>query len=602
MAVHSVSATYMNIAINTHDYCANNTGSAHVQTNAPGPLTILWSIGATTQTVTGLAAGNIWVDVVDGMGTAYSDTAEVIGYAELPFYSGGSVLLTSPVTGYVGAPCSGQCNGAMGFAGPNPMSVPTGPFTFSFDVSITFEGIEPYFGFPVYSGFCDDVPTAFTYTDMNGCSGTGSAMDGTPWVVPIQVTSVITTDHCENGILGTAQLFTETFGFPTDSIVLYHEGSFYGNYTGALLDGLIPGNYSGEFWAFEPDYGGDLYPYQCGNSWFEFAIGDLGPNCGRLEGNAWYDQDADCVFDGNEVGMTGNILAVEPGGYNAYVGSNGHFAIQLPAGNYNLQQLDPYVDPICPVVQPVPFTVAANTTTIDLANGSSEPMDIVLYMADGAARPGFDQAVHVGVHNPTPQATGPVTLTCTFDANTTVQSANPAPTTTAGNTLIWELPALSYFGDVGVGALVNVPVSVPLGTLLSHTCSVSNTLPEVDLSNNSYTASEVVTGSYDPNDKIARTTTPTSQSTRIFAQDSWIDYTLPFQNTGTDTAFTVVITDTLEADLDMSSFEMGASSHPVEVTFRPSPASTDTAADFTRSPPTTWATANPYQRLLIHKR
>ncbi|MBL0044609.1 MAG: T9SS type A sorting domain-containing protein [Flavobacteriales bacterium] len=90
----------------------------------------------------------------------------------------------------------------------------------------------------------------------------------------------------------------------------------------------------------------------------------------------------------------------------------------------------------------------------------------------------------------------------------------------------------------------------------------------MDLSNNSYTASEVVTGSYDPNDKIARTSTGWSDSQYFLDQDSWIDYTIRFQNTGTDTAFTVVITDTLEADLDMSIFEMGASSHPVEVTFR----------------------------------
>src|SRR5690606_32416995 len=52
-------------------------------------------------------------------------------------------------------------------------------------------------------------------------------------------------------------------------------------------------------------------------------------------------------------------------------------------------------------------------------------------------------------------------------------------------------------------------------------------------------------------------------------QDEWIDYTIRFQNTGTDTAFTVVITDTLQAELDMASFEQGLASHTFNVSFKP---------------------------------
>ena len=42
-----------------------------------------------------------------------------------------------------------------------------------------------------------------------------------------------------------------------------------------------------------------------------------------------------------------------------------------------------------------------------------------------------------------------------------------------------------------------------------------------------------------------------------------------FQNTGTDTAFTVVVTDTLAEELDMSSFQQGVASHPFTVAFEP---------------------------------
>ena len=44
-----------------------------------------------------------------------------------------------------------------------------------------------------------------------------------------------------------------------------------------------------------------------------------------------------------------------------------------------------------------------------------------------------------------------------------------------------------------------------------------------------------------------------------------ITYTLYFQNTGTDTAFNVFILDTLSEDLDMTTLELGASSHEFEL-------------------------------------
>ncbi|MBK8416129.1 MAG: T9SS type A sorting domain-containing protein [Bacteroidetes bacterium] len=52
--------------------------------------------------------------------------------------------------------------------------------------------------------------------------------------------------------------------------------------------------------------------------------------------------------------------------------------------------------------------------------------------------------------------------------------------------------------------------------------------------------------------------------------DSWLNYQIRFQNTGTDTAFTVVILDTLDASLDLSTFSINGSSHLVDVTYLPS--------------------------------
>jgi hypothetical protein len=69
----------------------------------------------------------------------------------------------------------------------------------------------------------------------------------------------------------------------------------------------------------------------------------------------------------------------------------------------------------------------------------------------------------------------------------------------------------------------------------------------------------VVTSSFDPNDKQA---VPTGVGASHFiAKNTPIDYMIRFQNSGTDTAFTVAIRDTLSAFLDPSSIVPGASSH-----------------------------------------
>jgi len=70
-------------------------------------------------------------------------------------------------------------------------------------------------------------------------------------------------------------------------------------------------------------------------------------------------------------------------------------------------------------------------------------------------------------------------------------------------------------------------------------------------------------GSYDPNDKTA---IPTGWGEEHFIpSDQDLEYKIRFQNTGTDTAFTVVIRDTIASELDMTTFNAGISSHAYNI-------------------------------------
>ncbi len=68
-----------------------------------------------------------------------------------------------------------------------------------------------------------------------------------------------------------------------------------------------------------------------------------------------------------------------------------------------------------------------------------------------------------------------------------------------------------------------------------------------------------IIGSYDPNDKLI-VPSGVGAENYVNANDE-LEYTIRFQNTGNDTAFTVYILDTLSSLLDIQSFRNGVSSH-----------------------------------------
>jgi uncharacterized repeat protein (TIGR01451 family) len=73
----------------------------------------------------------------------------------------------------------------------------------------------------------------------------------------------------------------------------------------------------------------------------------------------------------------------------------------------------------------------------------------------------------------------------------------------------------------------------------------------------------IVTCSWDPNDKAVNPSGVTAAHYTLM--DEELQYTIRFQNCGNDTAFNIRVLDTLDANLDMSTLQIVASSHPVSL-------------------------------------
>ena len=141
-------------------------------------------------------------------------------------------------------------------------------------------------------------------------------------------------------------------------------------------------------------------------------------------------------------------------------------------------------------------------------------------------------------------------------------SSNPTETSYDGdnNLVSWD------YTDIPPGAVwiyfpvLKIPVGTPLGTPITYSFNGGNLSNDITPWDNEFNCTIEVTGSYDPNDK-AVDPMGTGPDGIISMTDSLLSYKIRFQNTGTDTAFTVLIRDTLDVNLDTRTIVPGPASH-----------------------------------------
>ena len=139
---------------------------------------------------------------------------------------------------------------------------------------------------------------------------------------------------------------------------------------------------------------------------------------------------------------------------------------------------------------------------------------------------------------------------------------------TAGNSTSLHYPADGGTYRLEAEQAVGFPQASAPGYTLEGCTSGSgsfdkgffNIFPSVDYGSDYDQCCLAVIGSLDPNDK-----TPTPMGFDIehyVEQNTDLHYVIRFQNTGNDTAFTVIVRDTLSEAFDLSSLVLGPSSHP----------------------------------------
>ncbi len=215
------------------------------------------------------------------------------------------------------------------------------------------------------------------------------------------------------------------------------------------------------------------------------------------------------------------------------------------------------------------MTVSVDTTIIkswpmSLADSSGMALDVFAACTMGWLSPGWSTTILGSAVNNSGTASGPITVSCTLPIELIPLSYQPAPTSITGNMVTWTVPlGLPPDGYWNFSIVAQVPPDpLLLGTTMSTTVNVAQPDPETNTNNNTATYSRVVGGPYDPNNKMARTSSGLNDAVFFQGTDEWIDYTINFQNTGTAPAINVVLVDTLPSMLRVGSLLVMGATHP----------------------------------------
>lgn len=494
-----------------------------IPSGGASPYTYTWNTTPiqTTNLAIGLCAGTYIVSVTDSLGATAMDTVII---SEPPMLSATFITVNNS--------CFGSCDGSATVVA----SGGTPPYT--------YQWLPSNGNSPTLVGLCPGIYSAVV-TDSNGCVIAPQVVITQP--SPLSVSFNTTDDTC-GFCTGSANINVGggsppyAFSWSTGDVVQWITGLCTGNYSITIIDGN-------------------------GCAVYDSTTINLAPGTacgyGTINGTVYNDVNTNCIQDTLENGLRNAMLQAMPGPYYASTNTSGEYSMVLPFGNYTITQVLPtYYNEICPVSGSYPVTIDSLTNTftnIDFADTITSVQDVNVQLTSGIARPGFQFSYYINYSslNSVPM-NGMVSLV--FDSTIlTYSTSSIAPDLVSGDTLFWNYSNLQMFENRAITATFYVPADVNLlGDTLSACAQITPLAGDVNVTDNTTCYERIIVGSYDPNDKQVY---PQGD---ILQTDTELIYTIQFQNSGTDTAFNVVVVDTLSANLEVTSLRKVMASHPFE--------------------------------------
>lgn len=293
-----------------------------------------------------------------------------------------------------------------------------------------------------------------------------------------------------------------------------------------------------------------------------------GFNAGSVSGNVYFDANQNGSKDVGEPGMANHRVQLSPLGIIGFTDSAGNYQIDVDTGTYTLTY-----QPSSGFAQTsLPNTYSASVPPNSTGNDFGTYSFASLY---GHTLSVWNHPLRCLTHgytyfstvnNGTMPSQGSVSIV--HSSNLPFVSSIPMPDIISGDTLIWNYSTLQTNQSFGVGNTSSTNWIVFQDPAAGQSVWYTVTDSVKDVSGNFVVAysvpwSFIISCSCDPNEKdVAPVGIGAPHYTGM---NEYLNYTINFQNTGTDTAFNVTIYDTLDADLDLNTLEILGSSDPLHV-------------------------------------
>ena len=294
-----------------------------------------------------------------------------------------------------------------------------------------------------------------------------------------------------------------------------------------------------------------------------FVFAECNP-ANPISGIVYQDANSDCIADSTEAGISGIPVHIFSAGgsfqFTTFSGLHGQWQANLspdtlwtvatqagafnttcpPSGEYS------NVDATDSIATHLDFGGQCSTSTLDqsvMIGGTGEWLSVLAASDAGCT-------------------TEPATIILTLPGGVTAAFISQAPDSTSGNQWFWNNISFASF-YVGLWYQADTALYA-IGDTLCFSVDIIPISTDSNLANNHGEICLPYTASYDPNNKLAL---PTGDGPQGYIPDSAITltYIINFQNTGTDTASSVVLRDTLSANLDPTSIKLIGASHPVSL-------------------------------------
>ena len=252
---------------------------------------------------------------------------------------------------------------------------------------------------------------------------------------------------------------------------------------------------------------------------------------------------------------------ISPDSISVYTGSDGVFFVDLPNGTHTIHCVLGAGETVTTGNFPATVTVTTNSLHDLGLIGVNGP---VYYSVEGYVTLGrrCNRVVYsfMEIHNYSNRTVN-ITASLVLSPNIDYRSASPSPALISGDTLIWNFTGVSPGGWVNVNILDSVPSAGDTLRYWLNSVAYNGTTP---VDSDIRQGASLVACSFDPNDKAV--SPPGVSLANYTLKGEELFYHINFQNTGNDTAYDIVVRDTLDADLDLTTFVFLSATSPAIVT------------------------------------